>query len=56
MRNRRQKAGLPLERRLVPILGRLLSLMPLCGIYEISLSDISMIIALAIEVVALETR
>ena len=56
MRNRRQKAGLPRERRLVPILGRLLSLMPLCGIYEISLSDISMIIAPAIEVVTLKTR
>lgn len=46
MRKRRQRAGLPREPRLVPILGRLLSLMPLCGIYEISLSDISMIIAL----------
>lgn len=52
-RKRRQQAGLSQEHRVVPILGRLLSLMPLCGIYEISLSDISMIIAPAMKVVAL---
>ena len=56
MRMRRQRAGLPRERHVVPILGRLLSLMPLCGIYEITLSDISMIIAPAIKVMALTDR
>jgi hypothetical protein len=52
-RQRRQQAGLPQDHHVVPILGRLLSLMPLCGISEISLSDISMIVAPTIEYVAL---
>ena len=37
----REQAGLPDDHRLVPVLGRTLSLVAMCGIHEINLSDIS---------------